>query len=119
MDNSIVSTRISDDVYQKLKFICKKKNQSCYQILANLIERYIDDPNCFDHQTIPNIQFDASLMEQQETIIDMLTTIQAMLENIRNLTNFIIAGIKIIGNGNKSVDHLFSRLGFKQMDNKS
>jgi hypothetical protein len=47
----------------------------------------------------------------------MLTTIQAMLENIRNLANFMIAGIKIIGNGNKAVEQLFSRLGFKNTDN--
>jgi len=112
-----VSTRISDDAYQKLKSICKKKNQSCYQIVAYLIERYIDDPSIFDHKTIPNIQYDASFMEQQETIIQMLTTIQAMLENIRNLANFMIAGIKIIGNGNKAVEQLFSRLGFKNTDN--
>ncbi|KPA15615.1 hypothetical protein MHK_004176 [Candidatus Magnetomorum sp. HK-1] len=105
MSNKPISTRICNETFNRLSKTCKKEGKSRAEMVANILDKHfgIENPES------KKLSSDISLyMEQQETLIQNIAKIQSMVENIRRTNGFLLTGIKLLGNGNKALEKLFT-----------
>jgi hypothetical protein len=113
MKKTIISGKVDIQISDKLKAKCERNGQTVSEVIAQFAENYISETSSFDfaqfkeqyNNDIANIQ---SLLKQ--SVAANLNLTNAYVQQINKMFNFIIAGIKVLGHHNKSIEKWFEKM---------
>ncbi|KPA10393.1 hypothetical protein MHK_009405 [Candidatus Magnetomorum sp. HK-1] len=113
MRKANISGKVDITIRERFKAKCEKNGQTVSEVISLLVENYIADvPICSFDQFKEQYNTDSANIQNllKKSVGVNLNFINAFAQHINKMFSFIVAGIKLLGYQNKSIEKWFDSM---------